>query len=91
MANPTVVGIFDSPDEALKVRDELLHAGVAAHRIVIGDEAIVGDIPAPEAFGEAVSSGACLVAVVARSHVDKKNIAELMLRNGARGTLEAPP
>ena len=28
---------------------------------------------------------------VARSHVDTKNIAELMLRNGARGTLEAPP
>jgi hypothetical protein len=91
MASPTVVGFFDSPGDALKVKDELLDAGVAAHRIVVGDEAIVGDIPAPDAFGEALPSGACVVAVVARSHVDKKNIAELMRRNGARGTLEAPP
>ena len=51
--------------------------------------AIVGKIPDPEKFGEAVRGAASLVAVVARSHLDKKNIAELMLRHGARGTVEA--
>lgn len=110
MPNPTVIGIFDSPDDAEKVMDELLNAGVARHRIVLSrllaedgiaaeapgqsyqnqhraDESIVGKIP--EAFGEAVRAGACMVAVVARSHLDKKHIAELMRRYGARGTVEA--
>lgn len=112
MAIPTVVGIFDSPSDAEKVKDELLEAGVARHRIVVSrllsedslaaeapgqsyenqqssDELIVGRYPDPEKFGEAVRSGACVVAVAARSHVDKKQIAELMRRFGARGTIEA--
>jgi hypothetical protein len=106
MANPTVVGIFDSPGDGEKVKDELLEAGVARHRIVVsrlGSEeraddnagtqwlgSIVGKIPDPD-FGEAVRGAACVVAVVARSHVDKEQIAELMLRNGARGTVETRP
>lgn len=111
MAKPTVVGIFDSPSDAEKVRDELLGAGVAQHRIVItrfgaekaaeADEtadsaadsqwigAIVGKIPDPEKFDEVVRGASCVVAVVARSHLDKQQIAELMLRHGARGTVEA--
>jgi hypothetical protein len=106
MAKPTVVGIFDSPSDAEKVKDELLEAGVARHRIVVSlfgaalvvpEEAadpdwigsIVGTIPDTEKFDEAVRGASCLVAVVARSHLDKQQIAELMLRHGARGTVEA--
>jgi hypothetical protein len=112
MAAPTVVGIFDSPSDAERLRDELLEAGVARHRIVVSrllaedgvaaeapgqsyenqqasDEPVVGRYPDPEKkFGEAVRSGACLVAVAARSHVDKEHIAALMRRYGARGTRE---
>lgn len=114
MASPTVVGIFDSPGDAEKVKDELLEAGVAAHRIMVSrllaeddiaaeapgqsyenqhpaDESLVGRLPAPEPFAEAVRGGACVVAVVARSHLDKKQIAELMRRYGARDTVEARP
>ena len=100
MPNPTVLGIFDSPYAAEKVKDELLDAGVARHRIVMSrplaeddaavDESIVGKISASEESGERVRSGACVVAVVARSHLDKKHIAELMRRYGARETVEAP-
>jgi hypothetical protein len=110
MRNRTVMGIFDRPDDAEKVRDELLEAGVARHRIVISrlvtedsvaaeapgqsyenqhrDEPIVGEVPDPEKFGEAVRSAACVLSVVARSPVDKEHIAELMLRHGARQTVE---
>lgn len=83
MAKPTVVGIFDTTDDAEKVKEELLHAGVAAHRIV------VGKIPDPDLLEEEERGGTCMVAVVARSHVDKEHIAALMRRNGARGTREA--
>jgi hypothetical protein len=105
VAKPTVVGIFDSPTEAEKVKEELLGAGVARHRIIVtrfgaeraSDEiadpewigSIVGKIPDPAKFGEAVRGASCVVAVVARSHRDKQQIAELMLRHGARGTVEA--
>jgi hypothetical protein len=90
MRNRTVMGIFDRPDDAEKVRDELLEAGVARHRIVISQatESIVGEVPDPEKFGEAVRSAACVLSVVARSPVDKEHIADLMLRHGARQTLE---
>lgn len=94
MPTPTVMGIFDSPDDAGKAMDELLHAGVARHRIVVSGpvsyEDVVGTIPDPAEFGEVVPSGACVVSVAARSYVDKKHIAELMRRNGARDTIEAP-
>jgi hypothetical protein len=91
MRNRTVMGIFDRPDDAEKVRDELLEAGVARHRIVISrrtGESIVGEVPDPQKFGEAAQSSACVVSVVARSPVDKEHIAELMLRHGARQTVE---
>ena len=93
MPIPTVLGIFDTPDAAEKAMDELLHAGIARHRIVVSGpvshDDVVGNIPDPEAFGEAVPSGACVVGVAARSHVEKKDIADLMRRNGARDTIEA--
>ena len=93
MPAPTIMGIFDRPSDAERVRDELLEAGVARHRIVISrqnqpDEPIVGEVPDPSKFGEAVRSGACVIAVAARSYVDKQNIAQLMRRHGARDTLE---
>jgi hypothetical protein len=100
MAHPTVIGIFDSPGHAEKVRDELVEAGVALHRIVVSrlqpdDEpsdadwigAVVGKTPDPQQFGS--PAAACAVSVVARSHLDKQQIAEFMRRRGARGTLEA--
>jgi hypothetical protein len=90
---PTVLGIFDTLDAAEKAMDELLHAGIARHRIVVSSpvsyDDVVGRIPDPEAFDEAVPSGACVVSVAARSHVDKKHIAELLRRSGARDTIEA--
>lgn len=94
MPAPTIMGIFDRPSDAERVMDELLEAGVARHRIVIrrqnqSDEPIVGEVPDPSKFGEAVRNGACVVAVAARSYVDKQNIAQLMRRYGARDTLEA--
>ena len=95
MPAPTVLGFFDTPDDAEKARDELLHAGIARHRIVVSgplsEDEIVGTLPDPEALGEALPRGACVVSVTARSHVDKQQIAELMLRIGARGTVEARP
>jgi hypothetical protein len=99
MRNRTVMGIFDRPSDAEKVKDELLEAGIARHRIVISrlgtedsidsDDSIVGQVPDPEKLGEAAPSGACLVAVVARSPLDRQQIARLMLRHGARETVEA--
>jgi hypothetical protein len=93
MPIPTVLGIFDSPDAAEKAMDELLHAGIARHRIVVSGpvsyDETVGKIPDPEEFGEFVPSGACVVSVAARSHVEKKDIAELLRRYGARDTIEA--
>ena len=85
------MGVFDRPSDAEKLRDELLNAGVARHRIVVSryasriDDPIVGQIPDPL---QPVPNDACVVAVVARSHVDKQQIAQLMLRYGARGTHE---
>ena len=92
MPTPTVIGIFDRAEDAEKVRDELLEAGIARHRIVVtrhdAEDLIVGRVPDPER-GQALGSGAaCLVSVAARSHVDKRHIAALMRRLGARGTLE---
>lgn len=94
MPVPTVLGIFDTPDDAEKAREELLHAGIARHRIVLSgplaDDDIVGTLPDPEGLGEALlPRGACVVSVAARSHVDKRQIAELMRRSGARDTIEA--
>lgn len=84
MRNRTVMGIFDRPSDAEKAKDELLEAGIARHRIVVSrlgsrpahdaDDAILGDI---------------MVSVVARSPIDREQIARLMLRLGARETLEA--
>ncbi len=111
MRNRTVMGIFDRPDDAEKAKDELVHAGIARHRIMVsrlvtedgiaaeapgqsyenqhsGDE-LVGAVPDPEKFAEAVRSSACVVSVVARSPVDKQHIAALMLRLGARQTVES--
>ena len=96
MPTPTVTGIFDSLSDAEKVTEELLEAGIARHRIVVtrqerpGEryEPIVGKLPDPDKSGEAARSGPCVVSVAARSHVDKKHIAELMRRFGARGTVE---
>ena len=96
MPTPTVTGIFDSLSDAEKVTEELLEAGIARHRIVVtrqdkqGEryDPIVGKLPDPDNSGEAARNGPCVVSVAARSHVDKKHIAELMRRNGARGTIE---
>lgn len=87
MRNRTVMGVFDRPDDAEKLKDELLEAGIARHRIAIsrlvieegGDESLVGRLPDPE-------GAACVVSVVARSPVDTQHIADLMLRHGARRT-----
>ncbi len=77
----TVRGIFDRPGDAEKLKDELIQAGVARHRILISrlaaednlDEPLVGKVADP-----------CVVSVVVRSPVDKQHIAQLMLRYGAR-------
>ena len=112
MRNRTVMGIFDRPDDAEKLKEELLEAGIARHRIVISrlvtedgiageapgqsyenqhasDDSFVGEVPDPEKFGEAVRGSACVVSVVARSPLDREHIARLMLRHGARQTVEA--
>jgi hypothetical protein len=68
MRNRKVMGIFDRPSDAEKLKDELLAAGIARHRIVVSRS---------------------LVAVVARSPLDREQIARLMLRHGARETLES--
>jgi hypothetical protein len=82
MRNRTVMGIFDRPGDAEKLKDELLDAGIGRHRILISrlvieeaDESPVGRVPDP-----------CVVSVVVRSPVDREQIAELMLRHGARDT-----
>jgi hypothetical protein len=97
--NRTVTGIFDRPSDAEKVKEQLLEAGVALHRIVISrlgtmdgvdpDDSVVGDVPDPERLGDEVRNGACLLAVVARSPVDRQHIAQLMRRLGARETVES--
>ena len=68
MRNRKVTGIFERPGDARKLKDELLEAGVALHRIVVSDK---------------------IVAVVARSPVDREHIARLMMKCGARETLES--
>jgi hypothetical protein len=80
MRNRTVMGIFDRPSDAEKVKDELLEAGIARHRISISQ---------PHENQKVEAGGACLLAVVARSPVDREHIARLMLRHGARETLES--
>ena len=40
MRNRKVTGIFDRPSDAEKLKDELLEAGVALHRIVITDKTV---------------------------------------------------
>ena len=84
MRNRTVMGIFDRPDDAEKLKDELLQAGIGRHRILISrlvieepEDSLVGKVPDP-----------CVVSVVVRSPVDRQHIAELMLRHGARDTAQ---
>ena len=85
------MGIFDRPSDAEKLKDELVEAGIALHRIVISrPDDIVGKLPDPGKGAEPpLPARACLVAVVARSPVDREQIARLMLRHGARETLES--
>jgi hypothetical protein len=78
MRNRKVMGVFDRPGDAEKVKDELLEAGVALHRIVITGATREGD----------EWDRRCVLEVVARSPVDRKQIARLMLRHGARETGE---
>ncbi|HXJ53216.1 MAG TPA: hypothetical protein VNH16_17640 [Burkholderiales bacterium] len=40
MRNRKVTGIFNRPSDAEKLKDELLEAGVALHRIVISDKTV---------------------------------------------------
>jgi hypothetical protein len=82
MRNRTVMGIFDRPGDAEKLKEELVEAGIGRHRILIsrlvideGEDSPVGHVPDP-----------CVVSVVVRSPVDREHIAELMLRHGARDT-----
>jgi hypothetical protein len=79
MRNRTVMGIFDRPSDAEKLKDELLEAGVASHRIVITRSG-----QAPEA-----AERSCRMEVVARSPLDRDQIARLMLQHGARETSAA--
>lgn len=72
------MGVFDRPGDAQRVKDELLEAGVALHRIVITGAAREGED----------WDRRCVLEVVARSPVDRKEIARLMLRHGARETGE---
>ena len=87
MRNRKVMGIFDRASDAEKLKDELIEAGIARHRIVISrtEDALVGKVPEPPAQ----TGRTCLVAVVARSPLDREHIARLMLRHGARETLES--
>jgi hypothetical protein len=91
MRNRKVMGIFDRPSDAEKLKEELLHVGIARHRIVVtrSGDSIVGKVPEPGTSGAHAPSRTCLVAVVARSPVDREQIARLMLRHGARETLES--
>ena len=98
MRNRTVMGIFDRPDDAEKLKDELLQAGIGRHRILISrlasedaEESPVGQVPDPEKWAEAARSAACVLSVVVRSPVDKQHIAELMMRHGARRTSGSRP
>jgi hypothetical protein len=79
MRNRTVMGIFDRPSDAEKAKDELLEAGVARHRIAITR---AGQAEAPAQPG-------CRMEVVARSPLDREQIARLMLAHGARETSAA--
>jgi len=90
MRNRKVMGIFERPGDAEKLAEELLEAGIARHRIVISrsEESIVGKVPEPGNRTHAPVR-TCMVAVVARSPVDREQIARLMLRHGARETLES--
>lgn len=98
MRNRTVMGIFERASDAEKAKEELLEAGIARHRIVVSrlgaqrardtDDAIVGELPDPEKLDETRPRGACMVSVVARTPLDREHIARLMLRLGARETLE---
>ena len=91
MRNRKVMGIFDRASDAEKLKEELLQAGIARHRIVVtpSGESIVGKVPEPGTSGTHAPARTCLVAVVARSPVDREQIARLMLRHGARETLES--
>ena len=81
MRNRTIMGVFDRPDDAEKLKDELIQAGIARHRILISR--LVADDDVDEPFVGKVADP-CVVSVVVRSPVDKQHIAELMLRHGAR-------
>lgn len=78
MRNRTVMGIFDRPGDAEKVKDELLEAGIARHRIIVSRHDT-----------ESGSAAEVEVAVVARSPLDRQHIARLMRRLGARETVES--
>lgn len=56
-----------------------------------GDDVLVGRVPDPEKWAEAAHSAACVLSVVARSPLDKRHIADLMVRHGARRTSDARP
>jgi hypothetical protein len=79
MRNRKVMGIFDRPSDAEKVKDELLEAGVARHRIVI----------TRSGQAAAAAEPGCRMEVVARSPLDREQIARLMLAHGARETSAA--
>jgi hypothetical protein len=97
MRNRTVMGIFDRPSDAEKVKDELLQAGVARHRIMMSrlatEDGIAAEAPGQSYVNQNESDdsviGGCVVAVVARTPLDRQHIARLMRRHGARQTVES--
>jgi len=80
MRNRTVMGVFRRPVDAERLKEELLQHGIGQHRILISrlvvdetEDSPVGRLPDP-----------CVVSVVVRSPVDRRQIAELMRRHGAQ-------
>jgi hypothetical protein len=80
MRNRTVMGVFDRPGDAEKLKEELLQHGVGRHRILISR--LVVDAPEDSPVGRVPDP--CVVSVVVRSPVDRQHIAQLMLRHGAQ-------
>jgi hypothetical protein len=80
MRNRTVMGVFDRPGDAEKLKDDLLQHGIGRHRILISR--LVVDIPEDSPVGRVPDP--CVVSVVVRSPVDRQHIAALMRRHGAQ-------